>query len=116
MQHHIQRDTRPWIKRWECLRDWIKAFCCRPDIRIHIGFCDGWLIDFYNYFIAICKIPIIRHNQRYCMFPHWKFDFGTGLLPAVNKGEAALINAVVFLYIASRGGGFLSIDRLRSRW
>ena len=46
---------------------------------------------------------------------HWKFDFGTGFLPAVNKGELALIYAVLFLYIAARGGGRWSVDRLLRR-
>jgi putative oxidoreductase len=35
---------------------------------------------------------------------HWRFDFGDKFLPAVNQGEPALINALLFLYIACRGG------------
>ncbi|MCA9590504.1 MAG: DoxX family protein [Myxococcales bacterium] len=36
---------------------------------------------------------------------HWKLAGGAQLLPAVNKGEPALVYAVVFLFIACRGGG-----------
>ena len=46
---------------------------------------------------------------------HWKFDFGSGFFPAVNKGELALVYAVVFLDIAARGGGRWSLDRLLRR-
>lgn len=74
-------------------------------ILIAIGFLTPWAALLASGTMAVAYVQF-----------HWKFDFGTGFLPAVNKGEAALINAVVFLYIASRGGGFLSIDRLRSRW
>lgn len=42
---------------------------------------------------------------------HWKLDLGVGALPGVNKGELALLYAVVFLYIACRGSGRLSLGR-----
>ena len=35
---------------------------------------------------------------------HWKLALGAQLLPAVNQGEPALIYALLFLYIACRGG------------
>jgi putative oxidoreductase len=46
---------------------------------------------------------------------HWKFQGGTGLLPAVNKGELALVYCLVFLYIACRRPGSWSVDRRRKR-
>ncbi len=42
---------------------------------------------------------------------HWKLDFDARLLPAINKGEPALLYALLFLFIACRGGGKWSIDR-----
>lgn len=36
---------------------------------------------------------------------HWKFELGERFLPAVNRGELAVIYAVVFLFIACRGAG-----------
>ncbi|MBX5480687.1 MAG: DoxX family protein [Myxococcaceae bacterium] len=42
---------------------------------------------------------------------HWKLDLGEAFFPAINKGEAALVYAVLFLYISTRGGGVLSVDR-----
>lgn len=43
---------------------------------------------------------------------HWKLKMGGGaFLPAVNQGELAVIYCFVFLYIACRGAGRLSIDR-----
>lgn len=45
---------------------------------------------------------------------HWKLAFGAEFLPAVNKGELALLYSVLFLFVACRGGGPLSFDRGRS--
>ena len=38
-----------------------------------------------------------------------------GFWPIVNKGEPALLYCFVFLYIASRGSGRLSVDALAGR-
>lgn len=35
--------------------------------------------------------------------------------PAVNQGEAALLYAFIFLYLAAAGGGAWSVDALRSK-
>lgn len=35
-----------------------------------------------------------------------------GFVPIVNKGELAVLYCFVFLYIASRGSGLISVDRL----
>lgn len=45
---------------------------------------------------------------------HWKFAFGANFFPGVNQGEPALMFCVIFLYMACRGGGKWSVDRLRS--
>jgi putative oxidoreductase len=34
-----------------------------------------------------------------------------GFLPIINKGEPAVIYCFIFLYIASRGSGILSVDK-----
>ena len=34
---------------------------------------------------------------------HWKLQWGAALLPAINKGELALLYALLFLYVACRG-------------
>jgi putative oxidoreductase len=41
---------------------------------------------------------------------HWKLGLGAQLLPAVNKGELALLYSVLFLFVACRGGGPWSVD------
>jgi putative oxidoreductase len=46
---------------------------------------------------------------------HWKFQLGEQLFPAVNRGEAALVYAFLFLFVACRGGGKWSVDALLSR-
>jgi putative oxidoreductase len=46
---------------------------------------------------------------------HWKLGGGARLLPAVNQGEMALLYSLIFLYIACRGGGALSLDHGRPR-
>ena len=42
---------------------------------------------------------------------HWRLDFGARFFPAINKGELALLYAVLFLFIACRGGGPWSLRR-----
>ncbi len=42
---------------------------------------------------------------------HWKFAFDGAFWPAVNKGELAVVYAFLFLYIACRGAGVVSVDR-----
>jgi putative oxidoreductase len=45
---------------------------------------------------------------------HWKVAFANGMwLPTINKGEPALIYCFLFLFIAARGAGPLSVD---ARW
>jgi len=44
---------------------------------------------------------------------HWKLQLGAQLLPAVNQGEAALVYAFVFLFLACRGNGKWSLGSLR---
>jgi putative oxidoreductase len=46
---------------------------------------------------------------------HWKLELGTQLLPAINKGELALLYAVLFLFIACKGAGRYSLDAWRQR-
>jgi putative oxidoreductase len=41
---------------------------------------------------------------------HWRLAFDSRFFPVVNKGELALLYSILFLYIASRGPGTLSVD------
>lgn len=43
---------------------------------------------------------------------HWKLEMGEQFVPAVNKGEPALLYAFLFLYIAANGAGRWSLDRI----
>lgn len=45
---------------------------------------------------------------------HWKLALGAKFFPAVNQGELALLNAVLFFFVACRGGGRWSVDRVRA--
>jgi len=42
---------------------------------------------------------------------HWKFQLGSQIFPAINKGELAVLFCFIFLYIACRGGVKWSIDK-----
>ncbi|MCK5944609.1 MAG: DoxX family protein [Planctomycetes bacterium] len=42
---------------------------------------------------------------------HWKFRFGEHLIPTINDGEQAFVYCFLFLYIAARGPGRLSVGR-----
>jgi putative oxidoreductase len=46
---------------------------------------------------------------------HWRFAFDSGFIPTINKGELAVVYALVFLYIACRGGGRFSVDAVRGK-
>ena len=41
---------------------------------------------------------------------HWKFQLGSQLLPALNKGELSVLYSFIFLLIACRGGIKWSLD------
>lgn len=45
---------------------------------------------------------------------HWKVRFDANFFPAVNQGEPALVNAVLFFFIACRGAGLRVPDRTRT--
>ena len=42
---------------------------------------------------------------------HWKFQLGSQIFPAINKGELAIMFCLAFLYIACRGGVKWSVDK-----
>jgi putative oxidoreductase len=46
---------------------------------------------------------------------HWKLQLDARFLPAINKGELALLYCVLFFYIACRGAGRCSLDARRKR-
>jgi len=46
---------------------------------------------------------------------YFKSHAPAGMWPIVNRGELAILFCFVFLYIASRGSGILSIDALLGR-
>lgn len=46
---------------------------------------------------------------------HWKLQGGAQLLPGVNKGELALVYALLFLFIACHGAGRYSVDARRRK-
>ena len=46
---------------------------------------------------------------------YFKAHFPQGFWPVVNQGELAALYCFLFLYIAARGSGPLSLDRLRKR-
>ncbi|MDQ3003148.1 MAG: DoxX family protein [Fibrobacterota bacterium] len=73
----------------------------------------GGLFTHWAAFIASGTMAV-----AYTQF-HWKFAVDSNFFPIVNKGEMALIYAIVFLYIACRGGGKGSLDQMRAgpaRW
>jgi len=47
---------------------------------------------------------------------HWKLAFANAAwLPVVNRGELAVVYCFVFLFIATRGAGIVSIDNATRR-
>ena len=69
----------------------------------------AWLFTSWAAFIASGTMAV-----AYVQF-HWKLALDAQFFPTMNKGELALLYAVVFLYIAARGSGAWSLDRRRAR-
>lgn len=46
---------------------------------------------------------------------HWKLAFDAHFFPIVNKGELAVVYSLLFLFIASRGAGPVSVDAALAR-
>jgi putative oxidoreductase len=46
---------------------------------------------------------------------YFKAHAPNGFWPVVNRGELAALYSFLFLYLAARGSGILSIDRLRGK-
>jgi putative oxidoreductase len=44
---------------------------------------------------------------------HWKFQLGSQLLPALNKGELSVLYSFIFFLIACRGGIKWSLDKTK---
>lgn len=42
---------------------------------------------------------------------HWKFQWNSNFWPSINQGELAAVYAWVFLYMACRGNGILSLGK-----
>jgi len=73
-------------------------------VGIAIGFYAPWLAFLASGTMAVAYIQF-----------HWKLDFSERILPAVNKGELALVYAFLFLFVAARGSGIWSVDRWRKK-
>ncbi|MEN9581300.1 MAG: hypothetical protein RJA70_4309 [Pseudomonadota bacterium] len=71
-------------------------------LAIALGFKTPW-----NAFLASGTMAV-----AYTQF-HWKLQLGEQLLPAINKGELALVYALLFLFVACKGSGAFSIDAWR---
>jgi len=46
---------------------------------------------------------------------HWKLQFDANFFPTINKGELALLYSFLFLFVACKGSGLLSVDHWRKR-
>jgi putative oxidoreductase len=74
-------------------------------IAIALGLLTSWAAFLASGTMAVAYIQF-----------HWRFRGGANFFPAINKGELALLYALVFFFIACRGGGVWSLDdRLRRR-
>ncbi len=67
---------------------------------IVIGFQTRWAAFLASGTMAVAYIQF-----------HWKFQFDSGFLPAINGGDAAILYCFVFLYIACLGSGIWSLDK-----
>jgi putative oxidoreductase len=73
-------------------------------LAIAIGFLTSWAAFVSSGTMAVAYVQF-----------HWRLASGRDFIPTINKGELAVVYALVFLYIASKGGGRFSIDALRAQ-
>ena len=67
---------------------------------IAVGFFTRWAAFLASGTMAVAYIQF-----------HWKLEFaGYQWLPAINKGELAVVYCFLFLFIALRGAGIWSLD------
>ena len=71
---------------------------------IALGFFTSWAAFLASGTMAVAYIQF-----------HWKFQFGAKFFPGVNMGELALLYSFLFLFIACKGGGIWSIDRIKTK-
>ena len=46
---------------------------------------------------------------------HWHFAFDSNFFPAVNGGELAAVYALLWLFVACKGGGLFSVDAMLAK-
>jgi putative oxidoreductase len=72
-------------------------------LAIAVGFLTSWAAFLSSGTMAVAYLQF-----------HWRLAVGKDFIPTLNKGELAVVYALVFLYIACRGGGRFSFDALRT--
>ncbi|MFT5170530.1 MAG: putative oxidoreductase [Candidatus Marinamargulisbacteria bacterium] len=75
----------------------IELFC---GLFLVIGFKTRWAAFLASGTMAVAYIQF-----------HWKFQFDANFFPTINKGELALIYALLFLFIACKGSGIWAIKK-----
>ncbi len=80
-----------------------------------IELCAGLLIAFGLFARPAAFLSAGTMAVAYLQF-HWKLQFASSQwLPAINKGELAVIYCFVFCYIAAHGAGVASLDAFLAR-
>ena len=46
---------------------------------------------------------------------HWNFQFDSNFFPVVNGGELAAVYALLWLFVACKGGGLFSVDAMLAK-
>ncbi len=93
----VLTDHQPPIGSQLWLGGMIELIC---GLLIAVGFQTRWAAFLASGTMAVAYIQF-----------HWKFRFGPEFFPAINGGDAAILYCFVFLYIACRGSGTLSLGK-----
>lgn len=65
--------------------------------------------------IGLFTVPVALICSGEMAVAYFMSHYPNGFWPIVNRGELAALYCFVFLYIATRGGGPLSLDRIIRR-
>ena len=85
-----------WTQAW--VGGWIELVC---GCAVAIGLATRWAAFLASGTMAVAYVQF-----------HWKLQTDRAFFPTINGGELALLYSFVFLFIACRGPGRMSLDPL----
>ena len=75
-------------------------------------FLAGGIIETFGGLLLLITRPVALILSGEMAVAYFKFHAPQGFWPLLNDGKGAVLYCIIFLYLASTGGGRWSLDRL----